>query len=222
MANESTATPASGGWEAKHVYVMATVCLVVGLAVGYFFRGSESAQPLTATSAEPTPSSGGWPTMNGAGVQKMPSLEQMKEMAEKQAASLQAKLKNDPKNASLLIQIGDIYKQTHQFKEAASYYEKSLAIDPKNVAIRTDMASCLYYNGDADGALAQLQQSLEYDPNDANTLFNVGMIKWKAKKDKTGAVAAWRDLLKRNPNLDGRRKATVEKMIADASQPGDS
>jgi cytochrome c-type biogenesis protein CcmH/NrfG len=220
MANESAVVtpPASPGWQVQHVYVMAAVCLVVGLAVGYFFRGSESAQPSPLDMS----SSGGWPTMNGAGVQTMPSLDQMKQMAAKEAASLQAKLQSDPNNASLLIQIGDLYKQTHQFKEAAGYYERSLAIDPKNVAIRTDMASCLYYGGDADAALAQLQQSLHYDPNDVNTLFNVGMIKLKAKKDKTGALTAWRELLRQNPKLDSKKKATVEKMIAEATQSGNS
>lgn len=218
MAIESAAVapPAAPGWQAKHVYVMAAICLVVGLAGGYFFRGSESAQPSTGELS----ASGGWPTMNGSGVQAMPSLDQMKQMADKEAAPLQAKLKNDPDNRSLLIQIGDIYKQTHQFKEAAGYYQKSLAIDPKNVAIRTDMASCLYYSGDADGALAQLQQSLQYDPNDVNTLFNVGMIKLKAKKDKPGALTAWRELLRQNPKLESKKKATVEKMIAEASQSG--
>jgi hypothetical protein len=27
-------------------------------------------------------------------------------------------------------------------------------VDPKNVAIRTELASCLYYNGDLDGAIS--------------------------------------------------------------------
>jgi len=65
--------------------------------------------------------------------------------------------------------------------------------------------------------LAQLQQSLTYEPKDANALFNLGMIRWKGKNDPAGAVAAWQELLKTNPKLG--RKPIVEQMIAEA-QPG--
>jgi cytochrome c-type biogenesis protein CcmH/NrfG len=210
MANESVGSDvAQANWQTKQVYVMAAVCLVVGLAVGYLIRGSGGAPAAAVTPAPPHTSQGTPPS-------QMPTLEQMKHMADKQAEPLLAQLKANSNNAALLIQVGDVYKSAHQFKEAADYYGKSLEIDPKNVAVRTDMASCIFYSGDADGALAQLDQSLKYDPNDVNTLFNVGMIKWRGKKDSTGALAAWQELLAKNPNLDSQKKAAVEKLIAEA------
>ena len=201
------AVSTQGAWQAKHVYVMAAVCLVVGLFVGYLLRGSSSPQSAVATS--PTPA----PTKSKG---QMPSIEQMKHMADKQAEALMAKLEDKPNDPALLIQIGDIYKSAHQFKEAADYYGKSLEANPKDVAVRTDMASCLFYSGDPDGALAQLSQSLQYDPADANTLFNVGMIKLRGKKDAKGALAAWQQLLDKNPKLDSQRKTAVQKLIAEA------
>ena len=201
------AVSTQGAWQAKHVYVMAAVCLVVGLFVGYLLRGSSSPQSAVATS--PTPA----PTKSKG---QMPSIEQMKHMADKQAEALMAKLKDKPNDPALLIQIGDIYKSAHQFKEAADYYGKSLEANPKDGAVRTDMASCLFYSGDPDGALAQLSQSLQYDPADANTLFNVGMIKLRGKKDAKGALAAWQQLLDKNPKLDSQRKTAVQKLIAEA------
>jgi hypothetical protein len=54
-----------------------------------------------------------------------------------------------------------------------------LEVKPKNIAIRTELASCLYYAGDVDGALRQLSQATTDDPKDANSLFNLGMIRWK-------------------------------------------
>ena len=78
------------------------------------------------------------------------------------------------------------------------------------------MASCMYYTGDVDGALAQLNKSLTYDPKHAGTLMNIGIIKWQGKNDVPGAVAAWQTLLKRNPNFP--QKAVIEHMIAEAQQ----
>src|SRR5579863_2923249 len=210
MPNESVEpvriTPA---WQPSQVYAMAAVCLVVGLAIGYLFRGSQSqavAQP--AANAQSSPAPGG---MGG----QMPSLDQMKHMADKKAAPLLEKLKSDPTNVDLLKQVGNIYQATHQFKEAANYYDEALKTDPKNIPIRTQLASTLYYNGDVDGAIGQLQQSLQYDPKDANSLFNLGMIKWQGKQDSKGALAAWQQLLKSNPQLSPDRKATVQKMMAE-------
>jgi len=218
MENEPTARATAGSaWQAKQVYAMAVISLVVGLAIGYLFRGSQSpaapTQPAAnAQHATPAGHMGG----------QMPSLEQMKQMADKKAEPLLEKLKGDPNNTDLLNQMGTIYKSTHQFKEAAAYYSKALQVNPKNVAIRTEMASCLYYNGDIDGAISQLQMALQYDPKDANSLFNLGMMKWQGKQDSKGAVAAWQQLLKSNPQLSVDRKATVQKLMADAQMQGKS
>jgi len=196
------------GWKSAQVYAMAGICLGIGVTLGYLFRGSAAPSPAPVQAADKSQSPAA----------QMPTLYQMKHMADKQAEPLLVKLQADPKNATLLNQIGTIYKATHQFKEASGFYERAVDVDPKNVAARTDLASCLFYDGDADGALNQLQQSLKYDPNDANSLFNLGMIRWQAKNDAGGAVTAWQQLLKSNPRLADDKKAQVEKLIAQAKK----
>ena len=146
----------------------------------------------------------------------MPSLDEMKQMADKQAEPLLAKLKDGPRNADLLNEVGSLYRVTHQFKTAADYYQKALEIDPKNVGARTDLASCLYYTGDVDGAIAQLHESLKYDPNHAGTLFNLGLIEWQGKGDSKDAIATWENLLKLHPDFP--QKDAVLNLIASARQ----
>ena len=120
-------------------------------------------------------------------------------------------------------QVGAIYHSTHQFKQAAVYYSKAVQIDPKSVALRTRLAISLYRSGDVDGAIAQLNSALSYDPKDANSLFDLGMIRLQGKQDSKGALAAWRQLLKTNPQLSPDRKAAVQRMMADAqTTAGDS
>jgi cytochrome c-type biogenesis protein CcmH/NrfG len=211
---ETLETPGTSSprWQVKQVYALAAVCLLIGLAVGYLFRGSRSPAPpaASAMTAASVPPAG----MGGQAGAHPVTLEQMKQMADKQAEPLLARLKDDPKNADLLVQIGNIYLATHQFKEAAGYFGKSLEVKPKNVAIRTQLASCLYYTGDVDGALQQLGQATADDPKDANSLFNLGMIRWQGKKDSKGALEAWAKLLKTNPQLEPAKKAQVEKLMA--------
>ena len=222
MANEAlTETTAASTWQAKQVYAMAGICLVVGLAIGFLFRGSQSPASV-ASVASVHPGSQGSAPSKGMGGGHMPTLDQMKQMADKKAAPLLEKLKSDPNNSAVLSQVGAIYQGTHQFQEAVVYFEKAVQADPKNVATRTQFASCLYYNGDVDGAISQLQQALRDDPKDANSLFNLGMIKWQGKQDSNGAIAAWKQLLKSNPQLSADRKATVQKLLADVQMQGKS
>jgi cytochrome c-type biogenesis protein CcmH/NrfG len=198
---------------------MAAVCLVLGLALGYLFRGSRP-QPTPAGAPGNDAQSAAAAGTMGSGAHPMPTLEQMKEMGDKQAAPLLEKLKTDPKDTASLLQVARIYESVHQFNVAADYYGKALEVDPKNVVTRTQMASCLYYAGDVDSAISQLQQSLKYSPTDANSLFNLGVIRWHGKQDAKGAVEAWQQLLKSNPNLEADKKNKVQKLIAEASQPG--
>ncbi len=217
-------------WPARQAYGLAVVCLLVGLPVGYFLRSSAPpatasapamsapATPLTAMSAPAPATQAAAPTgmPAGMGQGQMPTMQQMKHMADKKAEPLFAKLKSDPKNATLLYQIANLYTDTHQFKDAITYYQKALAIDPKFTKARVNMASCLYYTGNVDAALAELDKVLTYEPKHPGVLMNIGIMKWKGKNDLDGAIAAWEKLLKLNPDFE--QKAVVEHMIAEAKQ----
>jgi cytochrome c-type biogenesis protein CcmH/NrfG len=198
------------GWQVGQAYAMAALCLIAGLALGYFLRGSQSAQ-----STAPAPSNAASEFTRGG---SLPSMDQMKQMADTKAQPLLKQLRSEPSDAGLLVQLGNIYKATHQFKQAAEYYGKSLEIRSSSV-VRVEMASCLYYAGEADGALKELQIALQDEPHNVNALFNVGMIKWQAQRDGAGAVAAWQSLLKNNPDIDAEKRAQVEKLISETRQP---
>jgi cytochrome c-type biogenesis protein CcmH/NrfG len=217
---------------------MCAVCLGMGLLAGYLLRGSASgpvalsaaakttapSSPGMAAPAAPSPAAlspaGPSPAGPSQSAQqmphKMPTLDDMKRMADKKAAPLLEKLKSDAKNPQLENQIGLIYESAHQFKTAAGYFEKSLHYDPKNIGVHADYASCLYYSGDVDGALKQLNQSLIYDPKHAGTLMNIGIIRWKGKNDADGAVAAWEKLLQYHPDFP--QKDLIQHMITQAKQ----
>jgi len=64
---------------------------------------------------------------------QMPSMEQMKAMADRKVEPLLAQLKSDPKNKDLLLRVAYFYKSAHQFKDAAAYFDRALQVDAKNV-----------------------------------------------------------------------------------------
>ena len=201
-------------WTSTQAYVMAVVCLVVGCAVGYLLRGSMSSKesvPAVAEQQQSMPPAG--PV---GGQQQMPTPEQLRGMADKQAESLLAQLRSKPNDPALLAQIGNVYYDTQICPVAVDYYQKSLAIDSKNAAVRTDMATCYFYVNDFDHAITEFTQALKDDPKNSNALFNRGVAKWQGKMDVKGAVADWELLLKQNPNYEQADK--VRQFIAQAKK----
>ena len=194
------------------------VCLIVGLLIGYLVHGNtggnEKSAPVSGKGSEQVAAS-----MPHGMASQMPTLEQMKGMADKKAEPLLQQLKADPNNARLLFQVGEVYESAHQFKQAVAYFDQSLAQSPKDINVLAEKASCLYYLGDADSAISAFNTALQYSPNDARALFNLGMIRWQSKGDAKGAVKLWQQLLKTNPKLPSQNKAQVETLIKKASSP---
>jgi cytochrome c-type biogenesis protein CcmH/NrfG len=211
MSNSSNpARKADNNWSAKQAYVLALICLVLGLASGYFLRGSGQ-----SAISEPAPGKNAATAaqdMPGA----PPSAERMKHMADEQAKPLLAQLANEPSNPELLAKIGNIYYDAQQFQEAISYYDRSLKVDPRNANVRTDRGTAYFYLGDSDRAITELENVVKTDPKHAQTMFNLGIIKWQANGDAKGAVQTWEQLLKAVPDYPERGK--VEQLIARAKQ----
>ena len=205
MSNTNRATSTSfEQWTSVQAYVLAVICLLVGIAGGWFIRGSQSPATTTA-SAEMPGASAPAPTMASSGAQT-PTPAEMQKMADTQAGPLIEKLKADPTNEGLLENVGNVYYDAQLYPTAIDYYKRALKVQPANAGVRTDMATAYWYTGDADTAIAEFQKSLTYEPNKANTLFNLGIVEWQGKMDIDKATATWQKLLDTNPNYEGKDK----------------
>ena len=215
MANTQNSSPQ---WTGTQAYLLAIICLVAGVAIGYLVRGSASPEtPAPQTlQAEAPPADTGAVAQPGMGGMQQPSPEQMKHMADAQAKPLLDQLQSNPKDGQLLYKIGNVYYDTQQYPDAVKYYEQAAQLNPKALDVRTDLATAYFYAGDADKSLAEFNQVLKIDPNFSNALFNQGMILWQAKNDMNGAVASWKKLLQTNPNY--QNKDQVQQLIAKAEE----
>ncbi len=210
-----TQSSKSSNWTSTQAYVLAVICLVIGVAVGYFVRGSASPSAVgteQAAAAQAPSAPGG---MGGMDPSKV-TPEQLRHMVEKQVEPLLQQLKAKPTDAALLAQVGNVYYDTQLYQDAIGYYEKSLNGDPKNVGVRTDMGTAYFYRGDADRAIAEFNKALAQDPKHGQTLYNLGMVQWQGKGDVNAAVQAWETLLKTVPDYPDRAK--VEQLVAKAKE----
>jgi cytochrome c-type biogenesis protein CcmH/NrfG len=77
------------------------------------------------------------------------------------------------------------------------------------------MGTAFWFMGNSGRAIAEFNKALAFAPNNPNTLFNLGLVKWKGNQDAAGARAAWEQLLKADPAYE--QKDQVEKMLAEVN-----
>jgi len=211
QGHSASNAPAAGreSWTSTQVYILAVFCLVLGVALGYLFRGSASPGVETAAAS----ASG-----DGAvqGTQAQPTPEQQKEMTDQAVAPLLATLKANPDDVETTIKVANLYYDGQQYPQAVNYYRLAAQSRPKNADLLTDLGTSLWYTGDADGAIAEFQKALKYQPDHPGTLFNLGVVRWQGKGDPKGAVQAWEELLEKHPNYP--QKQQLQEYIAKAKQ----
>jgi tetratricopeptide (TPR) repeat protein len=205
-----TSSHSQAGWTSAQAYILAVFCLVLGVTLGYLFRGSASPAPAAAASSD---FAGGVPR---GGVETQPSAEQRKEMLDRALEPLLATLKTSPDNYGTIVKVANLYYDGQQYPEAVKYYKLAVKIQPRDADVLTDLGTSLWYTGDADGAIAAFQKALKYRPDHPGTLFNLGIVRWQGKKDPKGAAEAWEELLQRNPNYPQRQQ--LQEFITRAKQ----
>jgi len=213
MANsERNTSPANSALGGTQGYILAAVCLLLGVALGCLFRGSAS--PVATNAAAASSSDGSAAPGQPAQAQLTP--EQQKAMADQAVAPLLVTLKTNPDDFDTLVQVANLYYDGKQYPDAVKYYQLATKIQPTNPDVLTDLGTCLWYTGDADGAIAEFQKALKYRPDHPGTLFNLGVVRWQGKFDPKGAIEAWEQLLKLNPNYP--QKQQVQEFIDRARQ----
>ncbi len=210
-------TTTNNSWTRTQVIALVAFSLLLGVCGGWLIRRSltgQVRQNLQASPASAVNVQRGQPTSTNLGSASAdPTTEQLKQVADTQAAPLLEQLKTDSNNAALLTRLGNLYYDAKQYSVAIDYYERCLKLQPSDTSVRTDLGTAYWYEGDADKAIKEFEQALADEPNKANALFNLGIVKWKAKHDAADAIADWQKLLVTNPGFEARVK--VEQLIAE-------
>ncbi len=128
--------------------------------------------------------------------------------------TLKEMVKKDPKNLSAWVELGNLYFDTNQPKEAIEAYSQYLAVKPDNADVRTDMGIMYRKLGQFDKAIEEFKKAAQSDPRHANSRYNLGIVLLHDKGDMKSAIKAWEDYLKVDPNSERaqRIRSQIEKM----------
>lgn len=116
------------------------------------------------------------------------------------AAALERQANSEPSNATVRVDLGNLYFDAERYDLATSWYEAALKINPNDVNASTDLAVSYYSQNLIDQALAQFEHSLSIDPTHTKTLLNQGIVRAFGKQDLEGATESWEHLVAIAPN----------------------
>ena len=138
-----------------------------------------------------------------------------------QIQTLKEIVKKDPKNLPAWVELGNLYFDSDRPKEAIDAYSRYLAAKPDNPDVRTDMGIMYRKLGQFDKALEEFKKAAQTDPKHVNSRYNIGLVLLHDKQDMKGAINAWEEYLKVDPNSERaqRIRAQIEKMKAMSAPP---
>jgi len=128
--------------------------------------------------------------------------------------SLKEIVKKDPKNLPAWVELGNLYFDGDQPREAIDAYSKYLAVKPDNADVRTDMGIMFRKLGEFDRALEEFRKAAQSDPKHINSRYNMGLVLLHDKQDIKGAINAWEEYLKVDSKSERaeRIRAQMDKM----------
>jgi cytochrome c-type biogenesis protein CcmH/NrfG len=191
-----------------------TVILIVVIAFLVGFISGATVAILKGTKGAEKPAVVQKPQMAPAGVPAPgPPARDSIEVAS-QIKTLKEIVKKDPKNLPAWVELGNLYFDTDQPKEAIEAYSQYLAVKPDNPDVRTDMGIMYRKLGQFDKAIEEFRKAAQSDPKHVNSRYNIGLVLLHDKQDIKSAIKAWEDYLKVDPNSERaqRIRAQIEKM----------
>ena len=126
---------------------------------------------------------------------------------ESRASALKTTAQQNPGDAAIRVQLGNMYFDAGRYPESAEWYEAALKVNPRDVNASTDLGIAYYYMNQADRALTQFERSLEIDSKHAKTLLNIGIVRAWGKQDLDGAAKAWERLIEVAPGSEEATRA---------------
>ena len=136
-----------------------------------------------------------------------------------EARALESLAARDKANASVRVELGNLYMDHRQWDEAARWYGEAVALRPEPDVI-VDLGACLVNGGKANEGLEQFERALKLSPGHKKASFNKGVALMELGRPKD-AVAVWDDLLKRFPDDPQLQtlKTQIEQVRAGTPKP---
>jgi tetratricopeptide (TPR) repeat protein len=126
-------------------------------------------------------------------------LEQTGAPSEQVIEAYQKAIDLDPNSAGALVNLGTIYFNAHQWKEAERYYTQAIEVDPDYALAHFDLANLCDERGNHALALEHYLIALRLSPGYGDAHYNIALL-YQSMNQPMKAVRHWIAYLKLDPS----------------------
>lgn len=126
---------------------------------------------------------------------------------------LEQYLEQNPKDAEALAQLGHLFFDSNQVKNAIDAYEKALVIEPEKTGIITDLGVMYRRNKQPQKAIEAFDRAISIDPSFEIARFNKGIVLLHDLNDVEGGIKAWEEIVEQNPMAMAPNGESVDALI---------
>lgn len=185
--------------------------LVVGLIAGSFAARQEvivhqqapAQQMQNATQA---------PTQNAPQQQAIPR-ETLDRISE-----LERTVLSDPRNRQALVELGHLYFDTQQHRNAIQAYENALALDGNDADVLTDLGVMYRAESQYDKAVEAFEKARQIEPGHRISLYNKGVVLYFDLHRHEDGIKAWEELLALDPDQKTPNGSPLTDLIRQARE----
>jgi cytochrome c-type biogenesis protein CcmH/NrfG len=137
--------------------------------------------------------------------------------ADEKVAALEAKLQQNPKDVTTLLELATVYQQNGDLLRAAAYLDQVIAVDPDQKEVYLRLAN-IYLNQEISqyaAAAAVLNKATSVDPDNPDVYLKLGIAQ-NALGNTSATVLAWQKYLALAPN--GDMASIVREQLAKLTQ----
>lgn len=116
---------------------------------------------------------------------------------------LEARATSNPDDPQAALDLANLLYDMQNWEEAVTWYERALALQPKNTNARTDMATAYFNLNRYEEAIAAYKRALETEPDKPQALYGLALALLHGQQDRDGARRAFEQLRRTNPNFPG-------------------
>lgn len=126
---------------------------------------------------------------------------------------LEAELGKNDQNDKMWIELGNAYFDAQATDKAINAYIKALSLSPDNPDVLTDLGVLYRRNKQFEKAVEVFNKAASISPTHIQSRFNKGVILYHDLKDKEGAIKAWQEVAKLQPDYTVSTGQTIQQLL---------
>lgn len=149
------------------------------------------------------------PAQDAGQAQNQPHSEEMLQAIR----NLEEEVTANPQNHQAWTRLGNLYYDTRQPEKAIAAYTKSLELHEGDANIITDLGVMYRQAEQPQKAIEMFDRAMKTDPTHLPSRYNKGIVLMYDLNDPQGAIAAWEEILKIDPEAKAGTGEPIRDMI---------